>query len=105
MTVANSVEFSLSSRRFRASARYISILWPEVADWYLVYQWRSSQDHVSHGLVMGDHMRLLKSSDRKDENFSKAGVVLNSIGSSWSLVLWCIKRSTIYSQTAKSGYG
>jgi predicted acyltransferase len=83
----------------------MSILRPEVGNRYLVYPSKPSQYHVLHGLVMGDHMRLSKSSDRKDENFSKAGVVLNSLGSSWSLVLWSIKRSTRYSQTAKSGYG
>ena len=105
MIVANSFEFSLPTRSCQASARYISILRPEVSNWYLVYQWRPSRNHVSHGLVMGDHMRFSKSFNRKDQNFSKAGDVLNSIGSSWSLVLWSIKRSTIYSQTAKSGYG
>jgi len=93
--------------KLRISPRQVSlsILWPEVGNWYLVYHGWPSWNHVWHGLVMGDHMRLSKSSHWNFENFSKAGVIPNSLGGSWSLVLWFIKRTTIYSHTAQAGYG
>jgi len=93
--------------KLRISPRQVSwsTLWPEVGNWYLVYQGRASYTDVWHGLVIGDHMRLSKSSDRKVENFPIAVVVLKSVGRSWGFVLWSIKRTTIQSHTAQYGDG
>ena len=83
----------------------ISFFRPEVGTWYLVYQGRQPWNHVWHGLVMGDHVRISKSSNPKVDKFSKADVILNSPAGSWSLFLSFIKRTTIKSHIAQSGYG
>jgi len=54
---------------------------------------------------MGGHVRLSKSSDRKVENMSTAGVVSNFPAGRWSLVLWSIMKTNMKAHEAQSGYG
>jgi len=61
--------------------------------------------HVWHGLVMGDHVRLSKSSDHKVENFSKAGIIVNSPAGSWHLVPGLPREIILKSCVAWSSHG
>jgi hypothetical protein len=61
--------------------------------------------HVWHGLAMGDHVRLSKSSDRKVENISKTGIIVNSPAGSWQLVPGRPRETILKSCVAWSSHG
>jgi hypothetical protein len=60
---------------------------------------------VWHGLVMGNHVRLSKSSNQKVENFSKAGIIVNSVARSWQLVPGLARETILKSYLAWSSNG
>jgi hypothetical protein len=61
--------------------------------------------HMWHGLDMGDHVRLSKSSDRKVENFTKARIIINSSARSWQLVPGLPREIILKSCVAWSSHG
>ena len=105
MWVSTSLDLSSANRVLKISPCQISFFQPEIGTWYLVYQGIQPWNHVWHGLVMGDHVRLSKSSLQNVVIFSKVGLIHNSPAGSWGLVLWSIRRTTINSPIPQPGYG
>lgn len=65
MCVSNSLDHRSPNRESKISPWQISFFRPEVGTWYLVYQGRPPGNRMRTGVVMGDQVRLSKSSNWK----------------------------------------